>query len=297
MSEKVGKLALVTGGSRGLGFVAAKRFAQAGFRVILTSRSEVRAEEAATTIRRELPGAAVQGLALDLSSLEDVRAFAERFATRERALHLLVANAANMPYTKKPEVTENGLEKTFATNHLGHFLLVTKLFPSLESAARETGEARVVVVSSRLHQPKSIGPGVRFDFGDPNLTHRYHPMVAYKNSKLANLWFTYELNRRVAGSGVTANALCPGFVPATIADEARELRRFRFRHILSRLPFARTPTEATDTYLFVGAHPSLKGTGGNFFAEGRPIHSSLESYDEDKAAWLWALSEQLVGQA
>jgi NAD(P)-dependent dehydrogenase (short-subunit alcohol dehydrogenase family) len=223
--------------------------------------------------------------------------FAERFATRERVLDLLVANAANMPYTKKPELTENGLEKTFATNHLGHFLLVTKLLPSLEGAAGETGEAHVVVVSSRLHQPKSIGPEVRFDFSDPNLTHRYHPMVAYKNSKLANLWFTYELNRRLDGTGITANALCPGFVPATIADEARGLRRFRFKHILSRLPFARTPTEATDTYLFVGAHPSLKGVGGKFFAEGRQIRSSLESYDEDKAAWLWALSEQLVDLA
>ena len=96
---------------------------------------------------------------------------------------------------------------------------------------------------------------MRFDFSDPNLTHRYHPMLAYKNSKLANLWFTYELNRRLDGTGVAANALCPGFVPATIADEVRGLRRFKFRHILSRLPFARTPTEATDTYLFVGAHP------------------------------------------
>lgn len=297
MNEKVkGRVVLITGGSRGLGFAAAKKFVQAGFRVVLTSRSETRARDAAETIYRELPGAAVQGLALDLSSLEDVRSFAERFTLQERTLDVLVANAANMPQAKKPEFTENGLERTFATNHLGHFLLVTGLLPSLQGAAEETGEARVVVISSRLHKPNTMGPEVRFDFGDPNLTRGYQRVVAYKNSKLANLWFTYELNRRIAGSGITANALCPGFVPATIAADAHGLRRLVFKHVLARLPFARTLAEATDTYLFVATR-SPTGVGGMFFAEAREYLPTLESYDEDKAAWLWTLSEQLVDAA
>ena len=288
------KLVLITGGSRGLGFAAARKFARAGFRVVLTSRSATRADEAATALRLETPEAVIRGMALDLSSLGSVRAFAAELAAQEDALHVLVANAANIPNAKVPEYTAEGFETTFATNHLGHFLLTTELLPRLSAAADRNGEARVVVVSSRLHQPKSMGPEVRFDFSDPNLTRNYRPMVAYKNSKLANLWFTYEFNRRVAGSGVTANALCPGFVPATITDEAHGLRRFVFRHVLSRLPFARMLDEATDTYLFAGTHTALKGVGGKFFAEEREVHSSLESYDEDKARGLWELSEELV---
>lgn len=291
------KLVLITGGSRGLGFAAARKFARAGFRVVLTSRSAARADEAAAALRLETPEAVIWGMALDLSSLGNVRAFAAELAAQEDALHVLVANAANPPNAKVPEYTAEGFETTFATNHLGHFLLTTELLPSLSAAADRTGEARVVVVSSRLHQPKSMGPEVRFDFSDPNLTRNYHPMVAYKNSKLANLWFAYELNRRVQGSGITANALCPGFVPTTIANDARGLRWFMFRQVLSRLPFARTLDEATDTYLFVATHPSLKGIGGRFCAEGREISSSPESYDEGKAARLWALSEELVGSA
>ncbi len=117
------KLVLITGGSRGLGFAAARKFARTGFRVVLTSRSAARADEAATTLRLETPEAVIRGMALDLSSLGNVRAFAAELAAQEDALHVLVANAANlpanMPNAKVPEYTAEGFETTFATNHLG----------------------------------------------------------------------------------------------------------------------------------------------------------------------------------
>lgn len=288
-----GRRVLITGGSRGLGFAAATKLAQRGFAIVLTSRTAARAEVAAERIRAAVANADVRGMALDLSSLAAVRAFVQRFAQATPALHVVIANAATQP-TKQPQRTVDGYEMAWATNHLGHFLLVTELVPLLERGVAETGEARVVVVSSRLHMPGSMGPQVRFDWNDLDLQHNYHPMRAYKNSKLANIWFAYELNRRVEQRGITANALCPNFVPETIADEASGVRRVLYKYVLSLLPFAHSLDEATNTYVYVATDPALRGVGGKFFGEGRPIASSPESYDLAKAARLWQVSEQLT---
>lgn len=287
------QLVLITGGNRGLGFAAAKKLAQHGLRVILTSRSSERANQAAAEIRASVPEADVQGMALDLGSLTDVRAFAAQIAEKEQALHVLIANAAALP-AKQRQLSADGYEMTFAANHLGHFLLTNQLLPQLETAVRETGEARVVVISSRLHRPTSLGPKTDFRFDDLDMTHNYRPMRAYKNSKLANLWFTYELDRRMKGSGITASALCPNFVPETISSEATGMLRLMYRFVFSLLPFARSLDDATNTYLFVATNPLLKGVGGNFYGEQHEIASSAESYDHTKAAKLWQVSEALT---
>lgn len=291
--ENQKRLVLITGGSRGLGFAAAKKLAQRNLRVILTSRSMERAQQAATEIRATVPGADVQGMALDLGSLTAVCAFAAHVAATERAVHVLITNAAALP-SKQRQLSVDGYELTFATNHLGHFLLTKLLLPQLEVAANATGEARVVVISSRLHRPTSMGPKTDFRFDDLTMLTNYRAMRAYKNSKLANLWFTYELNRRIRGSGITANALCPNFVPETISSEATGVRRLLYQFVFSLLPFARSLDEATNTYLYVATNPVLKGVGGKFYGEQAEIESSAESYDQAKATELWNISEALV---
>jgi NAD(P)-dependent dehydrogenase (short-subunit alcohol dehydrogenase family) len=286
---------LITGGNRGLGFGAAEKLAQLGFRVVLTSRSGARAQEAAAQIRGRVAGGEVRGLALDLSSLTAVHSFAKRFAAEESALHVLIANAFANPRSKKPQYTVDGHETTFAVNHLGHFLLVTKLLPLLEAGAEEAEGARVVVVSSGLHSPGTIGPEVDFDLDDLDMRKRaYNRKVAYKNSKLANLLFAYELDRRMQGRGIRTNALCPGFVPETGLEKAKGLRRLLFRYVYHRLPFAKSLDEAVETYVYVATDPSLKGVGGKFYAEKREIPSSPESYDLEKAARLWQASEEMI---
>jgi retinol dehydrogenase 12 len=288
------KVGLITGGSQGMGFVAARKLAKLGYRLIVTSRQAQKAEEAAAKLNQAVTGAQVRGMALDLSSLQSVAEFVKNLSEQEQSLHLLIANAAYWPNSKVPAWTSDGFEMTFGTNHLGHFRLVNGLLPLLQRGAKEADEARIVVVSSRLHLPRSMGPDTRFDFDDPNLRGNYEPMVSYKNSKLANIWFAYELNRRITGSGVTVTALCPGFVPETQAAYSQGLRKFFFKYVMPRFPFATTANAATETYVYVATEPSLKGVGGKFYGEKKEIASSEESYDVVKAARLWQLSEELI---
>ncbi|MBC8163887.1 MAG: SDR family NAD(P)-dependent oxidoreductase [Roseiflexaceae bacterium] len=288
------KTILITGANRGLGFAAAQALARAGHQLVMTSRDAARGQAAAERIRAQQPDAQVESINLDLSDLDSVRRFADAFASRYGQLDVLIANAANLPEAREPAYTPGGRELTFATNHLGHFLLAHELLPLMERAAQRSGEARLVVVSSRLHLPRSMGPETRFDFEDLDLRRNYHPMVAYKNSKLANIWFTYEFDRRYGERGVRANALCPGFVPATAAANAKRFQRFMFTQILARMPFARTLESAVATYSYVATDPALRGVGGKFFAEKLIIPSSPESYDKSKASRLWQISEQLV---
>jgi retinol dehydrogenase 12 len=289
-----GKHVLITGGSRGIGFAAATLLARSGYRVTITSRSVDGAQAAAERIREFVPGAAARGVALELASLEAVRSFAARLVDEGQPLHVVIANAAQWPQGRQPVLTVDGYEQLFATNHLGHVLLVTRLLPLLRASAQATGEARVVVVSSRLHLPGSMGPDPRFNFDDLDLQGAFDPLVAYKHSKLANIWFAYELNRRVAGDGITANALCPGFVPETEAERSRGIKRWLFNHVMPRLPFATPLHVAAATYLYVATDPSLRGVGGKFYAEDREIASSAESYDERKAQRLWEMCQAIV---
>jgi retinol dehydrogenase 12 len=284
------QLALVTGANRGLGYGIAQKLAKKGFRVVITSREKARADEAAEKIKAAVPGADVKGAALDLASLASVRSFAETFASQEPVLDLLVNNAGIMMQEKARKLSPEGHEITFATNHLGHFLLTNMLLPNLKAAP----EARVVVVASRLHLPKSMGTEVNFNFDDINQNDGYDPMRAYKNSKLANVWFAKELQRRLSGSSVTANAVCPGFVPETIAEQTRGMQRFMMKYIMPLLPMAHTVDEATDTFLKVATDPALKGKGGEFYGEMKVIDSSPESQDAGKAKRLWELSEKLT---
>jgi len=285
------KTALVTGGGRGLGRVTAEKLAVAGNRVILVARTPEAAEAAAGEIRRNHPGAFVEPRSVDLSSLSEVRAFASLEAERGEVIDVLFHVAGVMQQSATRRVTVDGYEETLAVNVLAPFLLTHLLLPALERSPA----ARVVTVSSRLHLPGSRGEPVHFDFDDPQLERGYHPDRAYKNSKLAVLWFTYELQRRLPPRPITANAVCPGFVPATAAASTRGAMRFVMQHVMPRMPFAKSVDEATDALMFVAVDPSIEGVGGKFFGERRPIESSPESYDLERAGRFWELAADLTG--
>lgn len=284
-------LALVTGGNRGLGRAAAEKLARQGLSVVITSRRQEEGDQAAAEIRGHVAGADVTAMALDLSSMASVRAFAAAFRERFDHLDVLLCNAGILQQSPERLLSAEGHEVTFATNHLGHFLLVNLLLDVIKASA-----TRVVVVSSRLHLPNSgQGDEVRFDFDDYDLKNGYSPSRAYKNSKLCNVWFAWELNRRLAGSGATANAVCPGFVPTTAAESTHGVMKLVMKYLMPLMPFAHSVDEATDTFVKVATDATIPG--GGFYGESKAIESSLESHDEDKARRLWDLSNTLCGLA
>ena len=285
------RVAVVTGGNRGLGLATAKKLAMEGFHVVIAARDPISGGAAADAIRRELPGASAESMALDLSSLASVRDFAAAYRGRGLPLHLLVNNAGLIAF-ERLEKSAEGFELQFATNHLGHFLLTMLLEPVLRASA----PARVVVVSSQMHMP-GFGPGRGPDFRYDNLDGRqsYDAMVAYRNSKLANMWFAYALARRLEGSGVTVNALCPGFVPETGAASAHGVQRLMFRYVFPLLPQARTVDQASTHMAWVATAPELASVSGRFFVDRAERRSSDESYDVEEQERLWRYSEAAVG--
>jgi NAD(P)-dependent dehydrogenase (short-subunit alcohol dehydrogenase family) len=287
------KVALVTGANRGLGLAASTRLARAGYRVVLTARDLRAGEATAEAIRREVPGAVLDVMALDLASLASVRAFAQAYRERGLPLHLLLNNAGLLT-TDALARSADGHELCFATNHLGHFLL-TKL---LEDVLVASAPARVVVVSSTMHiEGSGPGRGPAIDFGSDDLfdaSQPYDGMIAYRNSKLANMWFSYALARRLVGTGVTVNALCPGFVPSTAVPTATGMRYLLFRFVFPWVPAARTVDAAAEHIAWVATAPELDGVSGRFYTDKAERRSSEPSYDEALQERLWALSERLV---
>jgi NAD(P)-dependent dehydrogenase (short-subunit alcohol dehydrogenase family) len=286
------KTILITGGGRGLGRATAGRLASLGHRVLLTARNLVDGQRAVAQIEAQHVGAKAEARELDLSSLASVRTFGEQLSSEGFALDVLFNCAGVMQQNPIRQTTRDGFEQTLAVNVLAPFLLTQTLMPALW----RSGEARVVNVSSRLHLPGSRGKPVKFDFADPQMFHGYNPDRAYKNSKLALLWFTYELQRRLgAGSPVTANAVCPGFVPMTAANSTTGFQRWLLRHVLAHMPFSRTIDEAVDSFVFMAVEPGLAGAGGKFFGEKAVIESSPESHDETKANQFWQLAAEATG--
>lgn len=286
------KVAIVTGGNRGIGFLTAQKLAARGLRVILTARSASSGADAVAAIRRRVANARVEALPLDLSSQASVREFAAQFRALELPLHVLLNSAGMMLLDPQLQRSADGFELTFATNHLGPFLLTTLLLPDL----RRSTPSRVVTVSSQTILGRGGGPKPRLEFDNLNAEKQYDPSVLYRTTKLMNMLFAMELDRRERPNGVTSNAVCPGFVPSTIAEnQRRATSRFMFRHVLPRMPFARSVAQASANYVFAALDPSLDGVGGKFIVDRRFIDASAESYDEAKASRLWEISAKMVG--
>ncbi|TRW47101.1 SDR family oxidoreductase [Georgenia yuyongxinii] len=277
-----GRTVLVTGGTSGIGRATAEGLAALGAHVVITGRDLTRVERVADEIG-SATGVRVDGLAADLSSLAEVRRLAERVLLGLPHLDVLVNNVGG--YWNSRHVTTDGLERTFALNHLAPFLLTRLLLDRLD----RSGPARVVTVSSHAHAQG------RIDFDDLQGERSYSGSRAYNQSKLANLLFTYELARRLGADEITANAVHPGMVRTSFGAEDPG----RAQRVLVPLlrPLMRSPTAGAATSVRVASAPELVRTTGLYFARGRPTKSAAASYDRAVAARLWSVSSELVGVA
>ena len=288
MSDTSARVAMITGGNSGIGFATARKLAAKGYHVIMAARNQQTATQAIARIKAEQPNASLESIPLDLASFASIRQCAATFKAKGYPLHVLINNAGGAFKGQHASFTTDGFEMTFGTNHLGHFLLTNLLLDDLKRSA----PARVITVSSQRHIPGFAGgKGAQFDWDNLKGEKFYNASLFYCNSKLANMWFAYELQRRLAGTGVTSNAVCPGFVPEAIGDRRTSpLDRLLYRKILPRMPFARSLDQASSSYLLAATDARWAGVGGWFIVDGKERRSSEASYDEAQARRLWELS-------
>ena len=276
-----GKTVLVTGGTGGIGEATAAGLAALGARVGITGRDRGRAEAAAAQITDQTGNPAVDVFVADLSAQAEVRRLAAAVLASYPRLDVLINNVGGIWANR--HVTPDGLEHTFALNHLAPFLLTNLLLQRLRASA----PARVVTVSSGA---QAMG---RIDFDDLQSERRYSGQRAYNASKLANVMFTYELARRLEGTGVTATVLHPGVVRTSFgAEDPSPL--YRVLLPLARL-FMKTPEQGAATSVYLASSPEVEGVTRRYFANRRPKRSSKASYDAQAAAQLWHVSADLVG--
>ena len=254
-----------------------------GATVVMHGHDPARSEAAADAVRRASPQGAVELVVADLSSQADVRRLAAEVLDRHDSLHVLVNNAGVLRMRRT--LTVDGLELTFALNHLAYFLLTRLLLDRLSEGA----PARIVNVSSSAHAR------VRLDFDDLQNARHFRGMGVYGQSKLANVLFTYELARRLQGSGVTANCLHPGFVATRFGSGTPGVMgRAMWFGIRLLKPFAVSPAKGARTSIYLATSPEVEHVSGRYFVNGKATKSSHASYDEESARRLWKVSEQLM---
>ena len=280
MESMKGKTCLVTGASDGIGYVATRELARMGARVLAVGRNEGKTAAAVDRVIAETGNEAVSYLLADLSSQRGVRLLAEQAREQMPRLDVLLNNAGAIFLTS--QVSDDGIEMTFALNHIGYFLLTTLLLDLVQ----ESAPARIINVSSSSHS----SPG-RFRLEDlprPGANRGYR---AYGRSKLCNLLFTYELARRLEGTGVTVNALHPGLVRTNIARNNGLMGRVVNFFIGAR---GLDVVQGAETLVYLAASPEVEGVTGRFFVECQAVPSSGLSYDTGLATGLWDLSERLT---
>ena len=285
--DLTGKTIVVTGATSGIGRAAVRELAGRGAWVLGVGRSPVRCREARDAILVEHPDARLAFAVADLSSQRQVRKLACEIRERVLAegggkIDVLINNAGVVPgwYT----ATEDGYEMQFAVNHLAPFLLTYELMPLLQAAP----EARVVTVSSSSHR------GARIRWGDIMHRRYYHCLLAYKQSKLANVLFSAELNRRLGpASRVRAYAADPGLVNTEIGQ--KHTSGFIEWFWRQRRRRGATPEQGAKTIVFLASDPSVRGSDAVYWKDCRPLPPSRYAQREDVAARLWSLSERLCG--
>ena len=310
------KVVLVTGGNSGIGFECARSLARAGQRVLIASRDRDASARAVDRIRNETGNAAVSAMELDLGSTAAVRRFAGEVAARDVPLRALVCNAG-LQVSNGPTLSADGYEITFAVNHLGHFLLVNLLLGRLLART----PARILIVSSGVHDP-SLRTGMpKPDVADLEILaatggprkDAFNGRLAYVNSKLCNLWFAYELIRRLEAVGLcggsrplSINAFEPGLVPGSgLARDYPAPLRFLWLCVLPGvarvatrfLPTINPASKAGDALARLVLDPELERTSGKYFpshARWREARSSDASYDAERARALWNASVHMT---
>jgi NAD(P)-dependent dehydrogenase (short-subunit alcohol dehydrogenase family) len=281
---------VVTGANSGIGKATATELARLGARVVMVCRDKARGRDAQAEIRAAADLAhpsredTVDLLIADLSVQEEVYHLGETIRADYNRLDVLVNNAGVFRETR--EETVDGVEITFAVNHLAPFLLTHLVLPRLKDTAGRTGQARVITVSSEAHRGASI------DFDDLNAERGYNALQAYGQSKLANILFTHELARRLRGEGVLVNAVHPGVVNTNIWRGSGWISRIArlFSWLYKR------PEEGAQSVVYLAASPEVEETG-QYFKETEVVNPSPEAYDEKAAARLWRVSRKMTGLA
>ena len=278
-ASMAGKTVLITGGTSGIGRAAAIGLASLGARVGITGRDVGRAQRAAAEIASESGHGTVDVFVADMSSQAEVRRLATEVLAAYPRLDVLLNNVGG--FWAHRHVTADGLEHTFALNHLAPFLLTSLLTKRLIASA----PARVVTVASAAQGMGTI------DFDDLMGERSYSGQRAYNQSKLANVMFTYELARRFDGTGVTATTLHPGMTNTAFSAEDPALGLL----VAVMRPFMASPARGADTAVYLASSPHAEGLTGQYFAKRKPKRSNASSYDTATAARLWRVSADLVG--
>jgi len=271
---------LVTGANSGMGKATALALAKTGAQVVMLCRHPGRGQAALEEIRSASNNISVMLMLCDLASIEDICRFADEFRSRYSTLSVLINNAGIL--ASRRQLTKDGYELNFGVNYLGHFLLTNLLMDLIIPA-----KGRIVTLSSVAHKIGSI------HFDDINLTGSYGWLKAYSQSKLANVLFTYELARRLKGTGATANCLHPGVVATNIIVD----RQTGLGSLTARLMkhFFISPEQGAETAIYLATSPEVQGVSGQYFRRKQPIESSQLSYDLETAVRLWDLSERMTG--
>jgi len=280
MTDLRGKTCLITGASSGIGRATALALGGMGATLVLVCRDRGRGEAAVADIARQTGNRDVTLLLADLALQSEIRQVAAEFLASDRPLHVLINNAGVMNLHRS--VTADGIETTFAVNHLGYFLLTNLLLERL----RRSAPARIVNVASEAHKFAPL------DFDDLGNEKRYRAMRVYGQSKLANILFTAELAGRCAGSGVTANSLHPGAVSTRLGTNNGAWTRV----IIALLrPFFRSPADGAATSIFLAASPAVDGVSGKYFVNCREKAPSRAASDPGAARRLWEVSARMTG--
>ncbi len=275
-----GKICVITGATSGLGLTTAHAVAARGFRLVLVGRDRARGDAALAQLRSRAPRLQAEMHYADLSSLDEMRRLGSELSAALPRIDILINNAGAL--FQQRAVTADGLERTFALNHMAYFVLTEALRQRLAASA----PARIVNVASEAHR------GAKLDFDDLQYEHNYRGFTAYGRSKLCNILFTRELARRLAGTGVTANCLHSGFVATRFGDANGGLIRVGIA--LAKSLFAISPERGALTTVHVATSPEVEGTSGKYFAKCALATPSPAAEDDAAARRLWQESARLA---
>jgi NAD(P)-dependent dehydrogenase (short-subunit alcohol dehydrogenase family) len=277
-----GRVCLVTGATSGIGKATARAVAGMGATVAVVGRNPAKTQAVVDEIRQATGNPDLDLFTADLSVQQQVRVLAESILARYPRIHVLINNAGAVNRTRR--LSADGIEMTFAVNHLAYFLLTNLLLDRLKANA----PARIINVTSDAHK------GAKIPFDDLQSERRYRGFRVYGQSKLANILFTYELARRLEGSGVTVNCLHPGVIATGFGHNDGGLLSLGLRLVR---PFLKKPEQGAGTSIYLASSPEVEGMSGQYFVDKKPIKSSSASYDEAAARRLWDISAQMTGLA
>jgi NAD(P)-dependent dehydrogenase (short-subunit alcohol dehydrogenase family) len=273
-----GKTVVITGATSGIGEVAAIRLAEKGARIVFTARDKARAGDTMAALKKANPAADHALHMADLSQLSEMKRVGAELA-HEPQIDVLINNAGAL-FNKRRE-TVDGLEMTFALNHMAYFVLTNLLLGRLNAGAR------IVTVASNAHR------GARLDFDDLQSRRSYVGFPVYSKSKLCNILFNRELARRLSGTGINANALHPGFVATRFGDDSGGIMRTVLK--VAKPIGAISPEEGAKTIIYLASSPEVAGVSGQYFYECKPATPTAEARNDEDAKKLWDMSQQIAG--